>query len=562
MGRHLNILVVEDSEDDYLLMIRSLEREGYEVRHQRVDTKPDLLEALEDTAWDVVISDHMMPDFSSLQAIETIHEVNYDIPVIIVSGRIGEEAAVAAMKSGASDYIMKGNLKRLVPAIEREKKEAGNRKARRRAEDQIKHMAYHDVLTGLANRFQFELVLKRLLNSSKEQGELHAFLYLDLDQFKIVNDTCGHVAGDELLRQLSMVLKKHVRERDTLARLGGDEFGVLLEFCPLSRAQQIAEKLLSEINEYRFSWEGRSFALGASIGLVLISPAHTDIGEIMSQADLACYTAKDLGRNRVYVYLEDDSNLSRQVGDMNWVNKINNALDEDRFDIYSQCIKPLQEEGGGSHCEYLVRMLGENGEVILPGAFIPAAERYNIMPELDRYIINRIFAYIATKQTLVNDDCPGIGFINLSGVSINDPDLFIYIKGKIAEYAIDPGSICFEITETAAIINLKLASEFIDQVKGLGCYFALDDFGSGMSSFSYLSALPMDFIKIDGEFVKDMVANPMNAAIVESINKIGHVAGMKIIGEYAENQEIIQRLKALGVDYAQGFGLELPRRVK
>ncbi len=559
MDRYLNILIVEDSEDDCSLLVRNLERGGLEVHYRRVDTKPELLEALEETSWAVVITDHVMPSLSSGDVIEVVRETKSDIPVIIVSGSIGEEVAVVAMKAGASDYIMKDNLKRLAPAIEREIKEAKNRKARRRAEDQIKHMAYHDVLTGLANRFQFELALKDLLHSARQQNESHAFLYLDLDQFKIVNDTCGHIAGDELLRQLSLVLKKHVRNKDTLARLGGDEFGILLEYCPLNRAQQIAGELLSEINEFRFSWKGRSFALGASIGLVSISRFSKDVSQIMSQADLACYTAKDLGRNRVYVYLEDDGYLSRQVGDMNWVNRINNALDEDRFIIYQQSIVSLQKGKRLFYREFLIRMLDDSGDIILPGAFIPAAERYNIMPELDRYIINHIFTHLAKQQAHSNGD---MAFINLSGVSISDPDLSIYIREKIEEYGIDPKVICFEITETAAIIDLDRASKFISQVKDLGCYFALDDFGSGMSSFSYLNILPVDFIKIDGEFVKDMDENPMNAAIVESINKIGHVAGLKIIGEYAETDAIINQLRLIGVDFAQGYGFGIPAPVE
>ena len=555
MNTSINLLVVEDSEDDCDLLVRSLQREGYDVSYQRVESRAELLEALNSRSWDVVISDHVLPVFSSLHAIEAIRESQQDVPVIIVSGSIGEEAAVEAMRSGAADYIMKGNLKRLAPAIEREIKEAGNRKARRRAEDQIRHMAYHDVLTGLANRYQFELELKRLLLSVRELGESHAFLYLDLDQFKIVNDTCGHIAGDELLRQLAILLKKHVRQRDTLARLGGDEFGVLLERCPLVRAQQIAEKLRSEVNEFRFSWRGKSFALGASIGLVIVDSSCTDAGELMSHADLACYSAKEQGRNRIYVYSEGDANLSQQIGEMNWVNRINAALDQQLFALYQQNIEPLQKGGATGYREFLLRMLDGNGEIILPGAFIPAAERYNLMPELDRYVIDRVLAHLGESG---GSGGQGLCFINLSGVSINDPALFAYIERKLEQYRISPAALCFEVTETAAIIDLSLALEFIRQVRDLGCLFALDDFGSGMSSFSYLSMLPVDFIKIDGEFVKDMDRNPMNAAIVESITKVGHVTGMKIIGEHVENEEVIHQLRQIGVDYAQGYGLGRP----
>ncbi len=562
MATPLRVLVVEDSEDDALLLVRELHRGGFSPSIRRVDSRDDLITALSDEAWDLVITDHNLPGFSSALALAAVQETGQDLPVIIVSGSIGEDIAVAAMKTGAHDYIMKDNLTRLVPAIQRELREVETRRAHRKAEETIRHMAYHDALTGLTNRHEFERRLRRALSSTHERDTQHALLYLDLDQFKIINDTSGHVAGDELLKQLAVVLQGPIRESDTLARLGGDEFGVLLENCPVDRAMKIAEGLLQAIKDFRFTWRDKTFALGVSIGLVAVKDDGKTMTDVLSAADMACYSAKDKGRSRIHFYSDDDAELAQRHGEMEWVSRINLALEQDRFVLHKQCIIPLGRHGAtAQHCEFLVRMLADDGSLILPGAFIPAAERYDLMPQLDRWVINAAFSHVAESLVGGNssEEPQGTCFINLSGASLSDDNFFAYIEARLEEYEIPRNLICFEITETAAIANLSKAVGFIEGIKDAGCYFALDDFGSGLSSFSYLKTIPADFLKIDGMFVRDMLDDPMDNAIVEAINSIGHTAGLLTIAEFVETPAIKDKLRAIGVDYAQGFGIERPK---
>ena len=417
----------------------------------------------------------------------------------------------------------------------------------------------HDTLTRLPNRIGFEVALKDLLQRTKTETIWHSLCYLDLDNFKIINDTCGHAAGDALLQQLTEVLRSQVRNSDVIARLGGDEFALLLENCPLERAQKIGEKVRSKINEFRFSWQGRTHAISASIGIVEISPATADIENLLSTADVACFSAKELGRNRVHVYLENDDESARRYGEMLWYARITQAHAENRFTLYHQNIAPLSPDSHtGAHFEILVRMLDEKGVLVLPGAFMPAAERYNLMPMIDRWVINETFASVKLRLAL-GHAYPGTVAINLSGASLGDPGLLDYIKQKFSDHGIPAKIICFEITETAAISNLIHAVMFINELKALGCRFSLDDFGSGLSSFTYLKNMPVDYLKIDGSFVKDMLSDSINHAMVEPINQIGHVMGIKTIAEFVETQQLADRLKILGVDYAQGYGVHKPQ---
>lgn len=560
MALPLRVLIVEDSEDDTLLLIRELRRGGYAPEFERVETPKAMLAALKEGPWDLVITDHNMPQFDSTEALALVKKMGLDVPIIIVSGSIGEEIAVEAMKAGAHDYVMKNNLARLVPATRRELREAEMRAAHKKAEEAIRHMAYHDALTGLVNRSGFEQHLQHAVNSAQEHALNHVLLYLDLDQFKIINDTCGHVAGDELLRQLAGVMNPHIRESDTLARLGGDEFGVLLENCPLESAQKIGESLLDAIKDFRFVWCDKSFTIGASIGMALIDELTPSTEAVLSTADMACYEAKDLGRNRIYLYTDNDEDLARRHGEMQWVSRINQALDENRFVLYSQCIVPLNGHHPTRFYEFLLRLREPDGHIVFPQEFIPAAERYGLMPSLDRWVVDNAFAILAD---LVSDsasaDLPGLFFINLSGTSLSDESFFSFVRDRLQRYNIPPQMICFEITETAAIAQLSQAAAFIGQIKKEGCRFALDDFGSGMSSFSYLKSIPVDYLKIDGGFVSTMLDDPMDRAIVEAINQIGHVVGIRTIAEFVENQAIQKALTEIGVDYAQGYGIEKPR---
>ncbi len=420
--------------------------------------------------------------------------------------------------------------------------------------------ATHDTLTGLINRREFEKRLSQALADAKTEHHQHVLLYLDLDQFKIVNDTCGHVAGDELLKQLATLLQTRLREGDVLARLGGDELGVLLSYCPEDQARRVADTLRLTVKEFRFNWEGKSFDIGVSIGMVVIDTECLSVGELLSAADMACYAAKDSGRNRTHVYRREDMELAQRHGEMQWVNRLTRAIEQDRLLLYRQRILSIADPSGNEeHYEILIRLRGENDEIIPPGAFIPAAERYGLMPAVDRWVIRTLFAALATQAERAgfeNNDCSYA--VNLSGTSLNDEMLQDYVREQLLLYAIAPRRIWFEITETAAIANLPRASRFIKEMKTLGCRFSLDDFGSGVSSFAYLKNLAVDNLKIDGSFVKDIVDDPIDYAMVQSINQIGHVMGLRTTAEFVENDAILSRLHEIGVDYAQGYGIHRP----
>ena len=423
---------------------------------------------------------------------------------------------------------------------------------------QLVYQATHDGLTGLINRSEFDKRLQQLLDKTREAGDgQHALLYLDLDQFKMVNDSCGHIAGDEMLRQLSERLLHHIGESDTLARLGGDEFGVLLEDSTIFRAEHIANRLREEVEEFRFVWNDKSFGLGVSIGLVPIDAHSVDKDELLSMADRACYAAKDAGRNRVRVFQPNDLDMLRRYKDTEWVSRINKAMDEGTLLIAAQPIVPVRPDSSeGEIFEILVRMKDEDGNIIPAGAFLPAAERYNMMHELDRWMIKAAFKWLASDKAQLArlDTC----MVNLSGQTLTDESFAGFVVEAIYCNRIPGNKICFEVTETAAIANLGKARTLIKELKAVGCRFALDDFGSGMSSYAYLKTLPIDYIKIDGIFVKDILTDPVDTAMVRSINEIGHIMGKKTIAEYVENEAIMQTLRDIGVDYAQGFGIAKP----
>lgn len=436
--------------------------------------------------------------------------------------------------------------------------------ALRESEKRLSWQASHDPLTKLVNRREFEQRLQQAVTSAKTLDHQHVLCYLDLDQFKIVNDTCGHVAGDELLRQVSALFQSGLRKTDILARLGGDEFGVLLYQCPLEPAVQIANKLREQIHKLRFQWEDKTFSIGVSIGLVVIDADTQSLASALSAADAACYTAKNKGRNRVHIYQINDQELAQQRGEMQWVSRIPKALEENRFRLYYQRIVPLKQTNTKSeHGEVLLRLKDETGKIISPMAFIPAAERYNLMHLIDRWVISTLFAHIG-QQYQENPDSfsmqgrPGMYAVNLSGASINDEHFINFVQEQFDKARFPPSIICFEITETVAITNLAKAAEFILKLKALGCHFALDDFGSGMSSFAYLKNLPVDYLKIDGAFIKDIVKDAIAAEMVKTIARIASVMGIQTIAEFVENDAILLKLKALGVDYAQGYGIAKP----
>jgi diguanylate cyclase (GGDEF)-like protein/PAS domain S-box-containing protein len=420
-------------------------------------------------------------------------------------------------------------------------------------------LATHDSLTGLLNRHEFEIRLQEVLESTRSHGTRHAVCYMDLDQFKIVNDTCGHVAGDELLKQLTHQLHARVRLSDVLARLGGDEFGVILNDCDLDTAYGLADGLRRAVRDFRFIWQERSFDVGVSIGLVPITAESGSMTEVLSAADSACYVAKDYGRNRVHIYQPDDDALARRHGEMQWVQRINDGLAGNRFQLYGQRIASLAASEDAVFCEILLRLQEPEKRLIPPSAFIPAAERYYLMPAIDRWVIAAAFDAIARSGVATRPDGKNCLFaINLSGQSLCDDQFLDFVVSHLAQSGVAAGQICFEITETAAIANLARATEFIARLKDMGCRFALDDFGSGLSSFGYLKSLPVDYLKIAGNFIQDIVVDPVDHAMVDAINQIGHVMGLLTVAESVESNAILARLRELGVDYAQGYGVHVP----
>jgi EAL domain-containing protein (putative c-di-GMP-specific phosphodiesterase class I) len=362
------------------------------------------------------------------------------------------------------------------------------------------------------------------------------------------------VAGDELLRQLGVILHEALRSDDILARLGGDEFGVLLRRCSLDQAVKIADKLRLSVEEFRFIWGDKVFQIGVSIGVVPVEPGVADLAALLSAADLACYAAKEAGRNRIHVYEASDDALAHQYGEMHWATDLVRALDEDRFEIFVQPIVALAADDSHRHWEVLLRLRTADGNYVSPGAFMSAAERYGLMPRIDRWVIERTFRTFSDMAGRTVTDCHNdVVAINLSGASLNDSSLIEFVRDMQASTGMHWERVCFEITETVAIRNLHMATSLVNELRNLGCKFALDDFGSGLSSFAYLKNLPIDYLKIDGSFIMDIVNDPVDRAMVEAIREVSHIMGVKTVAEWVENEETAEVLRKIGIDYAQGY---------
>jgi diguanylate cyclase (GGDEF)-like protein len=428
----------------------------------------------------------------------------------------------------------------------------------RRIAKKLAYHATHDTLTGLVNRREFERLLKRILATAKAHGTENTLCYLDLDQFKVVNDTCGHIAGDALLRQIGGILQTHVRERDIVARLGGDEFGILMEHCTLDEGRRVANKLREAIENLRFLWEAKSFGIGASIGMVSIHAGSGSTSDILKYADAACYVAKESGRNRVHVAKEKDSEVTKRQGEMQWIGRINSALAKNRFCLCYQPISPTRVANDqASRYELLLRIQAKDGVMITPAAFLPAAERYALCSRLDRWVIQAAFHWLKShpKHLQRLELCS----INLSGQFIGDESSLEFVSTRIKEDQLPPNKLCFEITETTTITHLGTAIRFIRELRTQGCHFSLDDFGSGLCSFAYLKNLPVDYLKIDGSFVKDIVDDPVDLAMVKSINEVGKILGLQTVAEWVENAAILAKLRELDVNFVQGYAIAPPR---
>jgi len=428
---------------------------------------------------------------------------------------------------------------------------------RNQAQADLSWEARHDALTGLLNRRAFDDHLQRMLARPPEQGRLHALIYMDLDQFKVVNDTCGHMAGDELLRQLSRAMNARLRKTDMLARLGGDEFGLLLADCPVERSMEIAESLLDTVRNFQFSWEGRVFSVGASIGMTHTREATPDRSDLLAQADLACYAAKDLGRNRIQVYQRDNAMIQARHGEMGWVPRLDRALTENRFELFGQWIVSINPETARTpSLEILLRLRDENGELVSPAEFIPAAERYNLMSRIDRHVIDRVMQIAGSTPA---EQRPRRWSINLSGTSMDGGGIADFIEERFVHHKADPNWFCFEITETAAIANFDEAQDLFRRLRKLGCRVGLDDFGSGLSSFAYLRQIELDALKIDGSFVRHIATDHVSRSMVQAMHDVGRAMQLTTVAEFVEDDDIVAVLREMGVDMAQGFGLHKPQ---
>ncbi len=429
---------------------------------------------------------------------------------------------------------------------------------RRRYARKLTWRADHDRLTGLLNRDAFEERVKAALIEVNRTNEPIALCYMDLDQFKVVNDTCGHGVGDHFIKQIAAALRRNLRPNDLLARLGGDEFGLLLRNCPVERVQHRVDTLRDRVGAHRFVWQKRVFSFTLSAGITPVDvDVRADFARLLSEADAACYAAKEQGRNRSRLSNHSDRELVRRHRSMEWAARINDALERDRFRLYCQPISPIGKLGGSTaHFEILVRMVDENGDLLLPGAFLPAAERYNLMTRIDRWVVSRALRWLVSHPAIL--ERVEICAVNLSGSSLGDDSFHRFLKKIFGDTGAPCEKLCFEITETAAISDLDSASRLIDAMKRLGCRFALDDFGAGLSSLAYLKTLQVDYLKIDGSFVRDLLAAPVDWAMVKSINDMGHVMGKKTIAEFVDSEEIAEALRDLGVDFAQGYAVGQP----
>ncbi len=521
-----------------------------------------------DSAYAVVISDMNMPGINGLELLEFFKIQSPDMIRIMLTGNADQDTATNAVNQGeVFRFLTKPCSKENL--IEVIKLALECYEDRKRSQEKVAYMMQHaeslaselslthksDAITALPNRNSFDTYLKDTFDDAKNTNTEHSLCYIDVDQFNVINDVCGHDAGDDLLIQVADTIRNNINHSDMLARIGGDEFALLLSNCSKENAMQTVMSIKSAIDNMQFIWKSKKYSVSISGGIASNKDADC-AEELFKLASSSCSYAKLSGRNCIYAYSTDDAGLLQHNKEIKWVSRINEALDENRFQLHFQPIVPTWKNNSHHHYEILVRMIDETGNLVMPGDFLPTVEKYNFARRLDRWVINNVFCWLGDKPEHVKN--LELCSINLSGNTLTDPDIANFIMQHFNDYDIPPEKICFEITETAAISNFDTAMEFISLIKKLGCRFALDDFGSGLSSFAYLKKLPVDFLKIDGQFVKDMANDPIYFEIVKSINGIGHAMNMSIIAEYVENEKVFSSLKSLGVDFAQGYGIGKP----
>ena len=522
----------------------------------------------------VVVADMKMPGMSGMELLANMKELAPDTVRIMVTGNADQKTAVDAVNKGAVYRFLNKPCKRetlseaLDEALAKHARAVGEREQLARtteAVDQLtERLSYesrHDVLTGLLNRTAFEQGLRESLSMpSPINDPEHVLCHLDLDHFHVINDTYGQTAGDAMLRAVGDLLSAKCRVNDLVARLAGDEFGILFVDCTLNHAERAVQDICHSLTKMAFEWGGRQLEIGASAGLVPVSGRTQDAMTLINSAETACAFSKEHSRGQLHIAEAGDATLTARTSQAEWVARIGDALREDRFRLFCQRIVPIDDGGSGEHYELLIRMLDERGDLVSPGEFLDAAERYHLSPRIDRWVISAAVDWLSA-----NPECREritMCSINLSGLSLGDPEVLSHIHRVFEDTPVSPENICFEITETAAIARLSNALAFIRELKDRGFRFSLDDFGSGLSSFGYLKNLPVDYLKIDGAFVKHIDSDAVDRAMVRCINEVAQVMGKKTIAEYVENAEILQRLREIGVSYAQGFHIAAPHPIE
>ncbi len=556
----LNILFIEEHKEYVHDIVRQLNQADFDINYYVVSLPRELQRHLEDQQTDFVIADFEHGRMDPFDSLKRVRANAPNLPFIFIADELNRTEVINATQAGANDFIARCDIARLVPIIIREQRDAEERHARLVAEEQLLYHANHDSLTGLINRQEFELKLEKALSEVRHEQHDHALMYLDLDQFKMINDSYGHAAGDELLKKLSASLRVHVRGTDTLARLGGDEFGILLYSCSLDKARLIADGLRQLVEDFRFIWKGKTLRVGVSIGLVEIDNSWKDLTEVLNAADTACYIAKDSGRNRIHVYrLEDAENQGRN-GEMQMIQNIQYALEQGSFELFQQTISPLiSTKQHVKHCEVLTRMRTEAGDVINAEDYVPTAERYRLMPQIDRWVVRAtIHAMHFNHPSLTDMDLVSI---NISAQSLSDERFLQYILELLAENNVRADRLCFEISEASYLNNQGRADVFINRLRDRGCRFALDNFGAVSSVFNTLKTIDMDYLKIDGAFVQDIVDDEMERNMVESINHMGHRIGMRTVVQHISDQKTLDVIREMGVDFAQGYCIEQPHPI-
>jgi diguanylate cyclase (GGDEF)-like protein len=519
----------------------------------------------------VLVTDMRMPGMNGMELLIRLKAINPNTVRMMLTGNVDQQTAVDAVNQGhvfkfmnkpfAAEAMASALTEALAIYRQQEKRRALLTRNSAAVEELTEKLAYqsrHDTLTGLANRHAFEIRTQALLDSARNEGKTHSLCYIDLDHFHVINDSCGPAVGDEVLRQVGQLLLSQRRQSDLIARLSSDEFGILLSDCPLDMAQQIIERLQTTLGQYRLHWEDTRYGLSVSLGLISITGRDANVAALFSAAETACNVAKDRGCNRLHVGGSEDRELTKRLDEVQWVSRIVQALQENRFHLYYQTIVPVDDKSGqGDHYELLIRMEDEKGAIIPPEAFLPAAENYHLSNQLDRWVISTLIEWLSQQpdKLLRLSHCA----INLSGHSVGSQEMLDFIRGAFENSPVPPGKICFEITETAAIARLSDAVRFISTLRADGFRFSLDDFGTGLSSFAYLKNLPVDYLKIDGAFIRQMDSNDIDRAMVKSINEIAHAMGKETIAEFVETAGIEQHLRELGVDYMQGYLFAKPR---